>query len=249
MDKLFWLMPLIFAVAFLSVVSGGVGLLSRPILILFGFPPTIALGTFRVANLFSRIAGAVSIIEQQGAKNVDWMLALRLFVPSLIGGVIGAEIVSVIDASMLKKTLGVVTLVLGGIFLLNRNLGIVAMHHQMTLSKQIIGFFATLLIGVIAAFVGGSGILFAYLLIFNYDKSFLSSAPVRKLANFGSALSSSILFLWHGYVDWRLMLALMISDGLGEYLGGRFQMKHDAKWIRRITLVTVSACGIAMFFF
>lgn len=237
----------IFVISFFSVIAGGVGLLTRPILILFGFPPEIAIGTFRVANLFSRLAGLASIIQGKSIE-MDWRLAFFLFIPSLIGGFIGAEIVTTINPPSIKILLGIFVLLIGAVLLLKKDLGIISTHERMTRTKKWIGFIATVIIGILAAFVGGSGILFAYLLILNYDKSYLSSAAIRKVANFGSALSASIIFLWYGIIDWRLMILVLIADGVGEYLGGRYQLRKGVAWIRTITLVIVFACGLTMIF-
>ncbi|MBS0603836.1 MAG: sulfite exporter TauE/SafE family protein [Verrucomicrobia bacterium] len=242
------LFVVIFIVSFFSVVAGGVGLLTRPILILFGYPPEIAIGTFRIANLFSRIAGFVSLV--QGKKvEMDWHLALFLFTPSLIGGMIGAEIVSTVNPPLIRTLLGIFVIIIGAVMLIERDLGIIPLHHRMTWLNKWIGAVSTVIIGIFAAFVGGSGILFAYLLIFNYDKSYLASAPIRKIANFGSALSASVIFFIHGTIDWRLMVLVLIADGLGEYFGGLYQMRKGADWIRRVTLIVVFASGLAMIFY
>ena len=239
----------IFIVSFFSVIAGGVGLLTRPILILFGFPPEIAIGTFRVANLFSRLAGLLSLIRGKNAVKMDWHLAFFLFIPSMIGGFIGAEIVTTVNPPLIKILLGVFVLAIGAVLLLKKDLGIVPLHHRMNRWTKWIGFISTVIIGIFAAFVGGSGILFAYLLIFNYDKSYLSSAAIRKVANFGSALSASLIFLWYGIIDWRLMVLILIADGIGEYLGGLYQLRKGTQWIRSITLIVVFVCGLAMIFY
>lgn len=243
-----FLVLVIFIISFFSVVAGGVGLLARPVLILFGFPPEIAIGSFRVANLFSRLAGLASLIQGKTIE-MDWRLAFFLFVPSLIGGVIGAEIVTTVNPPLIKILLGIFVLIIGMVLLIKKDLGVIPLHHRMTLWKKWIGFVSTVLIGIFASFVGGSGILFAYLLIFNYDKSYLSSAAIRKVANFGSALSASLIFMYRGIVDWRLMLLVLIADGLGEYLGGLYQLRKGTEWLRAITLIVVFVCGFAMIFY
>lgn len=238
----------IFVLSFFSVISGGIGLLSRPVLIMFGLPPNVAIGTFRVSNLIARVGGALSFIQQRKSLEIDWKLAFHLFIPSFLGGIIGAEIVSFVNPHLLKMILGIFIVLIGLILLVRKDLGVASHHTKMSKTKKAVGIISTLVIGIIAAFVGGSGILFAYLLILNYDKSYLSSAPVRKLANFGSALSSSLLFIWYDIVDWKLMVIILIAGGLGEYFGGRYQIQKGEAWIRRVTLAMIFAGGAVMFF-
>jgi hypothetical protein len=237
----------IFLISFFSVISGGIGLLSRPILILLGFPPEIAIGTFRVANLAGRLAGFSAIMHRHAVR-MDWKLAGWLFIPSLLGGIAGAEIVKLLPADAIKKVLGAFILVMGLILLMKRELGLVERHEPTTKAKNTIGFIATVIIGIIAAFIGGSGILFGYMLIFVYNKSYLSSAPVRKIANFGSTLSSAIFFIIHGFVKWKLMILILIAGVLGEYFGGKYQIKKGEEWVRTITLIIVFASGLLMLF-
>lgn len=237
----------IFIISFFSVISGGIGLLTRPVLILAGLPPQIAIGTFRVANLAGRMAGFSAILQRHGVR-MDWKLAFLLFVPSLIGGVAGAEIVNWLPPDAIKKVLGSFILVMGVILLMKREIGLVERHEKITPAKKLLGCIATVVIGIIAAFIGGSGILFGYMLIFVFNKSYISSAPVRKLANFGSALSSSIFFIIHGMVNWRLMLFILFAGILGEYLGGKYQIKKSEEWIRAVTLIIVFIAGLTMLF-
>ena len=239
----------IFIISFFSVVAGGVGLLTRPVLILFGFPPEIAIGSFRVANLFSRLAGFTSLVRGKNGIEMDWSLALFLFLPSLVGGIIGAEIVTKVNPPLIKILLGIFVIAIGAVLFIEKKVGVVPMHRKETLTRKWIGVLGTIVIGALAAFVGGSGILFAYLLIFLYDKSYLSSAPIRKIANFGSALSASLIFWSRGIVDWRLMVLVLIADGLGEYLGGRYQVQKGIEWIRTITLIVVFVSGLALIFY
>lgn len=238
---------IIFIVSFFSVVSGGVGLLARPILILAGFPPAIALGSFRVANLVGRIVGLGGFVQKSTLK-IDWKLAFFLFIPSFIGGILGAELVTYLNADVIKAILGVFVLVMGVLLLFEKKAGLVDTEEVLTTPKKWVGFISTIFIGIIASFIGGSGFLFAYLLIFVYHKSFISAAAIRKITNVGSALSASILFIYHGDVNWRLAMILLVADGLGEYLGARYQVKKGEEWIRRISLIIIFICGIALFF-
>ena len=130
------LFAVIFVVSFFSVIAGGVGLLTRPILILFGFPPEIAIGSFRVANLFSRLAGLGSMIQGKKAVEMDWRLSFYLFIPSLIGGFIGAMIVTTINPPLIKILLGIFVLLIVSVLLIKKDIGIIPLPHRMTLTKK-----------------------------------------------------------------------------------------------------------------
>ena len=46
-----------FGTLFIGAISGGVGLVLRPLLILIGFPAAIVIGSVRVAAIFGEIPG------------------------------------------------------------------------------------------------------------------------------------------------------------------------------------------------
>ena len=48
---------IVFGVNFVGVISGGAALILRPLLIMLGIPPQVAIGTTRTANVGSRFVG------------------------------------------------------------------------------------------------------------------------------------------------------------------------------------------------
>lgn len=238
---------IVFILSFCSVHNGGFGLLTRPTLILLGLPPAIAIGSFRVANLAGRMTGFSAVMQRHGMR-MDWKLALWLFLPSLIGGFAGAELVRWLSPDALKKVIGAFIIVMGVVFLLKREVGLIEKHEPITKAKNAVGFVATVIVGLIAAFIGGSGVLFTYLLMFVYNKSYLSSAPIRKVANFASALSAAIFFIIYGFVKWKLVLVILIAGITGEFCGAKFQIKKGEEWIRAATACFILLTGITMLF-
>jgi uncharacterized membrane protein YfcA len=236
----------IFLISFFSAISGGIGLLTRPFLILAGYPPEMAIGTYRVANLMPRMTGFSAILHRHGFKT-DWKLALSLFIPAIIGGVLGAQLVTRLPADAIKKILGAFILMMGVILFFKREFGMIDRQEPATPAKNMIGFIDTVIIGILSAFIGNTGILFTYMLVFLYNKSYLTAAPIRKVINFISALSSSIFFIIRGAVSWKLMILILIAGIWGEFLGSRCKIRKGEEWIRVITLVLVFAAALTLF--
>jgi len=86
-----------------QMVDGALGMafgqISSTLLIAMGVPPAAASAGVHTAETFTT---AVSGISHAAHRNVDWRLFFRLVVPGVIGGVLGAYVLTSVDASVAK---------------------------------------------------------------------------------------------------------------------------------------------------
>jgi uncharacterized membrane protein YfcA len=86
-----------------QLVDGALGMaygqISSTLLISLGVPPAAASAGVHTAETFTT---AVSGISHVAHRNVDWRLFARLVVPGVIGGVLGAYVLTSVDATVAK---------------------------------------------------------------------------------------------------------------------------------------------------
>jgi len=86
-----------------QLVDGALGMafgqISSTLLISTGVPPALASAGVHTAETFTT---AVSAISHVAHKNVDWRLFVRIVVPGVIGGVLGAFVLTQVDAGIAK---------------------------------------------------------------------------------------------------------------------------------------------------
>ncbi|MBB4047639.1 hypothetical protein GGR45_001157 [Sphingomonas zeae] len=86
-----------------QVVDGALGMafgvISNTLLISLGVPPAAASAGVHSVEAFTT---AVSGISHAIHRNVNWRLFLRLMIPGVIGGALGAYVLSNIDAAVVK---------------------------------------------------------------------------------------------------------------------------------------------------
>jgi uncharacterized membrane protein YfcA len=86
-----------------QLIDGALGMafgqISSTLLISMGVPPAAASAGVHTAETFTT---AVSGISHVAHRNVDWRLFIRIAVPGVIGGVVGAYVLTQIDASTAK---------------------------------------------------------------------------------------------------------------------------------------------------
>ena len=109
-----------------QLVDGALGMafgqISSTLLISMGVPPAAASAGVHTAETFTT---AVSGISHVAHRNVDWRLFFRIAVPGVIGGVLGAYVLTRIDAATAKPIV-LAYLTALGLYLLWRG----AMHRH-----------------------------------------------------------------------------------------------------------------------
>lgn len=76
------------------------GVINNTLLVVFlGVPPAVASASVHAVETFTTAASGVSHIAH---RNVDWRLFRRLVIPGVLGGVLGAYVLSNLDASVAR---------------------------------------------------------------------------------------------------------------------------------------------------
>jgi uncharacterized membrane protein YfcA len=111
-----------------QLIDGALGMafgqISSTLLISMGVPPAAASAGVHTAETFTT---AVSGISHIAHRNVDWRLFFRLAVPGVIGGILGAYVLTQIDAGTAKPIV-LAYLTALGLYLLYR--GIMHRHNE-----------------------------------------------------------------------------------------------------------------------
>ncbi len=116
-STLFWeLLPFIAAGFAAQLIDGALGMafgvISSTLLLSLGMPPAAAsAGVHTVETFTTGLSGISHILH----KNVDWKLFRRLAIPGIIGGVLGAYVLSSIDAAVVKPFVLAYLAAIGGL--------------------------------------------------------------------------------------------------------------------------------------
>jgi uncharacterized membrane protein YfcA len=114
-----------------QLVDGAIGMafgvITNTLLVsVMGMPPAQASARVHIVEMFTTAASGISHVIH---KNVDWRLFSRLAIPGVIGGALGAYVLTNIDAAIAKPF--VMAYLSGiGIYLLYRAWGYTHQHRQ-----------------------------------------------------------------------------------------------------------------------
>ena len=110
------------------MIDGALGMafgqISSTLLITLGVPPAAASAGVHTAETFTT---AVSGISHVAHRNVDWRLFLRIVIPGVIGGILGAYVLTQVPASQAKPVVLIYLTALGA-YLLYR--GVMHRHTE-----------------------------------------------------------------------------------------------------------------------
>lgn len=233
------------AAGFVGAISGGGGLLSIPVLLFLGVPVDAAIGTNRF-SAFGLIAAAVP--EYYRAKKIRWRVAFGLVPLAILGGLIGAKVLTHINTSMLSVVVGILLLLMIPVVFLNHHNGIKSIRTGD--KKTLVGYALFFLIMIYGGFFGGgAGLVAIYTLVYFLGMTYIEATATNFISwSFLSAAALAI-FWADGLVNFRLGVPLMIGMYAGGVLGAKTALEKGNAWVRVIFVAMLAASAIKLLFF
>jgi len=226
---------------FLNTLGGGGSLLTMPVLIFMGLPAATANGTNRIAIFIQNVVGVTNF------RNKGFFypkLSFILGVPAILGSIFGAKVAVSISGELFEKILAIVMIIVL-ILILTRpekrfiqevdseNLG------TLRLVIAIIAFFG---VGFYGGFIqAGVGFIIIVALTLITGMSLVKVNSLKLFIILIYTVSSLVVFLVNGRVDFLLGFILAIGNAVGAYIGTNFAVSKGDKWIRVFLVITILA--------
>jgi uncharacterized protein len=233
-----------FTAGFINTLAGSGSLVTLPLLIFIGLPPTVANGTNRVAILLQNVVGT-------GAFKRDNVLDTRgvimLGIPAVIGSIIGAQIAVNINEEIMRRVIGIVLVVMLVIIIVKPRRWLQGKLETMQNRpswKQVILF---TIIGIYGGFIqAGVGIFLLAGLVLGVGYNLVRANAVKVGIVLFFTIFALIIFILNGQVNWIVGLILAIGNMLGAWVATKVAVKHGAQWVHRllIAVVTISAANL-----
>lgn len=221
----------------LNSIAGGGSLLTLPLLIIIGLPPTLANATNRIAIFIGGI-GATTSFHRRSLIPTAWLkLALP---PALMGVVLGTWGALRIGDVAFERVLAVV-LVTAAAWLIWHPVKSPAVGNVIPPEgrKRVILMGAFFFIGIYSGFIqAGIGFLLIALTTANgldLIRGNAFKAPLL-LAFTGLAV---ILFAANGMLDWAAGLNLALGQFFGAKLGVHLQVLKGQAWVRNVLTAAI----------
>jgi uncharacterized protein len=237
--------PLIGVLAgFINTLAGSGSLLTLPLLILLGLPANVANGTNRVGVLLQNVV-AVATFRRRGAMPLtgSW----KLLVPSVVGGILGAELAVDLDEALLRQTIGALMLVLLVVMLFKpeRWIAAHATPREPRLLVEVPLFFA---IGVYGGFIQVSvGLFLLAGLVLGAGYNLVGANAMKNLIVLVFTAAALVVFVINDQVQWTLGLLLGAGQAVGAWVAARFAVQRGAEFVRWAVIVIIIVSAAALF--
>jgi hypothetical protein len=240
-----------FLAGIMNAIAGGGTLLTFPALIALGLSPLTANATSTVAL----VPGALtSMLGYRGELNGARKWAVALFLPSLVGGGLGAQLLLHTPGSTFGHVvpwlvLGATTLFVAQKPLLRWIRG----HQTTTLDDDALtaaGATAPLLawqflIGIYGGYFGaGVGILMLAALGFMGFTNLHRMNGLKNWGGFCMNMVASVTFAFSGLVNWPVALTMAGAAMMGGYLGSRAAQRVPQHYVRAVVVLIGFTSGI-----
>lgn len=236
-----------FAVGFINTVAGGGSLLSLPVLIFLGLPPSVANGTNRVAIVIQTFIG-VAGFKSKGVNTFPFNLYLGI--SALIGAIIGAQIAVDIKGETFNKILAIVMVVVLLIIIFKPKMKTAELYERITGKYLWIGIVAFFIFGIYGGFIN-AGIGFVIILFLHYVNhlSLVKANATKVAVVFLYTLSALAIFIYNDKVIWEVGLILAIGNGTGAWFASRYSVDKGDGFVKAFMMVMIVIMAIKLWFF
>ncbi len=233
LDMIFFLMGAGFIASFIDSVVGGGGLISLPALLLTGMPPTLALGTNKMASVMGSCTSTVSFMK---SGKIDIGIIKYLFPLSFIGSALGVIAVQQIPSQFLKPLVIVMLVVVTIYTFTKKEWGDISTYNGLTKRTAYLSGIISFALGFYDGFFGpgtGSFFIFAFLMI-GFD--FVMAAGNSKALNFASNIAAVITFMYFDSINYYYAVPMGVAMILGAIVGSNLAIKKGAAYVRPLFL-------------
>ena len=245
--ELLFLVLIGFVAGVINILAGGGSLLTLPMLIFLGLPPSIANGTNRVAILIQNVF-SISGFRSKGVNTFPH--SIYFGVSAMLGAILGAQIAVDIKGELFIKILAVIMICVVTYLVLNRRTKYENLVERITGKHLWISIILFFFIGVYGGFIqAGTGFLILLVLSGVNHYSLVKSNAIKVVVAFIYTISALAIFVWNDQVNWKYGLVLAVGNATGGWFASRWSVKKGDGVVKIFLIVMVLIMAIKLWFF
>jgi len=239
----------------IGITGVGGGSLMTPLLILFGIPYHVAIGTDLLYAAFTKMGGALSHHRQ---RNIDWVLVRRLAAGSIPAAIATTFLLNFVFKSVsnygpiLTSSLGVMLILTSAVLLFKRRIETIKQADPVGSHAGWITVVSGVVLGVLVTLSSvGAGAFCAALLLVLYPHlpamrvvgtDIAHAVPLTLVAGLGH-------WLFLGNVDWSLLACLLLGSLPAVHLGAKLGSRIPQRVLQPALATLLMGLGVKFAFF
>lgn len=224
---------------FINTLAGSGSLVTLPMLIFLGLPPTVANGSNRIGVL---VASVVGLAKFKSSGKLDLKNSQYILFPSLLGAIVGALIAIDLNQEMMRYSIAIVMAVMLVVILFKPQKWLREKTELMPEMKGVVNFIIFFAVGVYGGFIqAGVGIFLLAGMVLRCGFSMVHSNGVKLFVNLIFNVPVIAIFIYNDQVNWMLGGIVAVGQAAGAWLAAHFASNSDnaAIWTRRLLLTII----------
>lgn len=222
---------------YINTMAGSGSLITLPLLIFLGLPPTVANGTNRIGVLTQTISATMSF-QNQGVLN--WRNSLNLLLASMGGSFLGAQIAADFNEAQMELAIGILMVVMLFVLFIQPKRWLTGKPEALKKRPswlQLLIFFG---IGIYGGFIqAGVGIFLLAGLVLSVGHDLVHANAIKSFIVLGFTVVALFVFIWNDQVDWGMGILLAVGNGFGGWIAARTAVKRGAGFVRWLLIIIV----------
>lgn len=229
---------------FINMLAGSGSLITLPVLMFIGLPPTVANATNRIGILIQSIVGSASFRQQ---KTFTFRESIWFVIPSVAGSVFGALIASNFNEEVMRRVIGGLLVFMFFMILYKPERWIVAKSHDLHKAPKAWVFVVFFAIGVYGGFIqAGVGFFLLAGLVYGAGTDIIKANALKVFITGAFTLFAVVVFVASAQIDYKAGFILATGNAIGAYFGSRVAVSWGPRFVRIVLLVVVSVSALEL---
>ncbi|WP_103863957.1 sulfite exporter TauE/SafE family protein [Aquimarina sp. I32.4] len=233
-----------FIAGVINTIAGGGSLLTLPLLIFMGLPPTVANGTNRI-GIFIQSIFSIAGFKSKGIKPSSF--GIYLGISALIGSLIGARIAVDIKGDTFNKILAIVMIIVVLFMVFKPKINVQDLADRTQGKHLWISIFVFFLIGIYGGFIqAGVGIFILLGLTSINHLNLVKSNAIKALVVFIYTIGALAVFIYNNQIDYIYGFVLAIGNASGGWIASRWSVKKGEGLVKKFLIIMVITMAIKL---
>ncbi|MHA7057479.1 sulfite exporter TauE/SafE family protein [Aquimarina sp. M1] len=233
-----------FIAGVINTIAGGGSLLTLPMLIFMGLPPTIANGTNRI-GIFIQSITSVAGFKSKGIR--PSIFSFYLGISALIGSLIGAKIAINIKGETFNKILAIVMLVVVLFMVFKPKINTKDLIERIQGTYRFSSILAFFFIGIYGGFIQAGVGIFILLALSSINRmSLVKSNAVKAVVVFIYTIGALVIFAFNDQIDYLYGFVLAFGNASGGWFSSRWSVKKGDGIVKIFLIIMVIAMAIKL---
>lgn len=233
-----------FIAAFYASTVGGMGFATFPLLLLFGLPIPLAIGTNRLVSLAMDVTGAIKFYLH---KQFLLKIALIMGIIVSLGSFLGAHLLTISPKEYLNYF--TIIVLIGAFFLTVFSKKNDNQAYTFKKKHAIIAIPILLLLGIYGGIIG---IAFGSMMILVpafMGYNFTQSAGIARMCGVMMSLTATYVFVTQNMINYFYAIPMIFGVMSGSWIGISFSIKKGDKYIKILLAIVLLASIVQLLFF